>query len=180
MVLDPDKADVDVRSAIFALAARADLQGAADVVGQLLSGGDQVLQRLLACYPHVRRFLPALLQNVRFAAVPTAHAVLPALSHLRALEEGQAGFGDAPKAVISEAWRPLAVVDGHIDRRGYTFCVLDRLRLGASLATPHAGPHLMAPGTSLPAGHPAVAACVLSVNILTATESGSSRVRWAK
>ena len=129
VVLDPDKADVDVRSAIFALAARADLQGAADVVGQLLSGGDQVLQRLLARDPHVRRFLPALLQNVRFAAVPTAHAVLPAVSHLRALEEGQAGFDGAPKAVISEAWRPLAVVDGHIDRRGYTFCVLDRLRL---------------------------------------------------
>ena len=129
VVLGPGTADADVRSAIFALAARADLQAAADLVGELLGAGDQVLQRLLGRYSHVRRFLPALLQNVRFAAVPMTHPVLAALSHLRALEEGQAVTDDAPKAVISEAWRPLVVVDGHIDQRGYTFCALDRLRL---------------------------------------------------
>ncbi len=35
----------------------------------------------------------------------------------------------APRSVITEAWRPLVVVEGRVDRRGYTLCVLDRLLL---------------------------------------------------
>ena len=31
--------------------------------------------------------------------------------------------------MITDGWRPLVVADGGIDRRAYTFCVLDRLRL---------------------------------------------------
>jgi TnpA family transposase len=129
-VLDPDVTDVDLRSAIFGLMAREELQRAVDVVGELLGAGpDQALQRLLARYPHVRRFLPALLDRVRFASVTASHPVIAALDHLRALETGAEKVDAAPRSVITEAWRPLVVVEGRVDRRGYTLCVLDRLRL---------------------------------------------------
>ena len=130
VVLDPDVADADLRSAIFGLTAREELQRAVDVVGELLGAGpDQALQRLLARYPHVRRFLPALLDRVRFASVTASHPVIAALEHLRALETGAEKVEAAPRSVITEAWRPLVVVDGRVDRRGYTLCVLGRLHL---------------------------------------------------
>jgi len=87
------------------------------------------MQRLIARYPHVRRFLPALLDRVRIAAVTSRHPVIAALIHLRALDAGKADIDAAPRAVITEAWRPLVVVEGRIDRPAYTLCVLDRLRL---------------------------------------------------
>ena len=30
--------------------------------------------------------------------------------------------------MVTEAWRPVALPDGIIDKRGWTLCVLDRLR----------------------------------------------------
>ncbi len=128
--LDQLDAAAEVRSVVFALTPREELQRAADVVAEILgTGPDQALQRLIARYPHVRRFLPALLDRVRFAAVTSHHPVIAALDHLRAMEEGTEGVDDAPRAVITDAWRPLVIVEGHVDRRGYTLCVLDRLRL---------------------------------------------------
>ena len=130
VVLDSDVADADVRSALFELTGKEELQRAVDVVGKLLgSGSDQAMQRLVARYPHVRRFLPALLARVRFASVTDRHPVIVALDHLRALEDGKEQIQNAPRAVITEAWERLVVVEGRVDRRGYTLCVLDRLRL---------------------------------------------------
>lgn len=111
------------------MAGRHELERAAAVVGELLGvGSDQKEQRLLARYPHVRRFLPALLRRIRFAAVPPGHPVLAALDYLRSLEDGTA-TERPPTAVITEGWRPLVIAHGTVDRRAYTFCVLDRLRL---------------------------------------------------
>ncbi len=88
------------------------------------------MQRLIARYPHVRRFLPALLERVVFEAVTPDHPVIAALDHLRSVEKGVEKIDDAPQGVITEAWRPLVVAgDGVPDRRGYTLCVLDRLRI---------------------------------------------------
>jgi hypothetical protein len=130
VVLNPDVADPELRSAVFAVTDRETLQQAVDVVAEILgSGTDQVLERLLARYPHVRRFLPALLERVSFAATTPPHPVLAGLDHLRSLERGQAEMGSAPREMITDAWRPLVVVDGHVERRGYSLCVLDRLRL---------------------------------------------------
>ena len=120
VVLDPNTADADVRSAVFGLTAREDLQLADGVVGQLLgSGPDQARQRLVARYPHVRRFLPALLDRVRFAAVTVNHPVIAALEHLSSPEDGTGKLGDAPQSVVTDARRALVVVEGRVDRRRY-------------------------------------------------------------
>ena len=130
VILDGDVADADVRSAIFRLIARDELQRAADAVGELLGTNDQVMQRLIARYPHVRRFLPALLERVVFEAVTPDHPVVAALDHLRSVEKGVEKIDGAPQGVITEAWRSLVVAgDGVPDRRAYTLCVLDRLRI---------------------------------------------------
>jgi len=129
VVLDPDVAHTDVRSTIFRLAGRDELERAAAVVGELVGvGSDQTKQRLLARYPHVRRFLPALLLRIRFAAVTPAHPVLVALDYLQSLESGKA-TDPAPTAVVTDGWRTFVIADGAVDRRAYTLCVLDRLRL---------------------------------------------------
>lgn len=106
VVLDAGVADADVRSTIFRVAGADELERAAAVVGELLGvGSDQAKQRLLARYPHVRRFLPALLRRVRFAAVIPAHPVLVALEYLRSLESGAASE-PAPTAVTLTAGVP--------------------------------------------------------------------------
>ena len=110
-----------LRSAIFVLTAREELRRAVDVVGELLGAGpDQALQRLLARYPHVRRFLPALLDRVHFASVTAGHPVIAGLDHLRALEVGAEKMDAAPRSVITEAWRPLVVVEARVNGPGST------------------------------------------------------------
>jgi len=122
VVLD-NVAEADVRSAIFDVTVREELQRAVDIVGDLLGSGiDQAMQRLIARYPHVRRFLPALLDRVCFAAVTLRHPVIAALDHLRDLDAGKAEIDRAPRAVITEAWRPLVIVEGRIDRRLHPVC----------------------------------------------------------
>ncbi len=55
--------------------------------------------------------------------------MIAGLDHLLALDAEKADIDSAPRAVVTEAWRPLVIVEGRIDRRAYTLCVLDRLRL---------------------------------------------------
>ncbi len=132
VILDADVADPEVRARVFRSVAPDELRPAVDTVeGTAASSGPQgTARRLLNRYPHVRRFLPALLKRLRLSATTAGHPVIAAVEHLGRVERGLADIADAPLEVITDGWRPLALTAaGEIHPRGHTLCVVDRLRL---------------------------------------------------
>ena len=119
--------------AVFAAVPRSELQAAVDRVGELAEAtNSQALERLLTRYAHVRRFLPYLLAQVPFAGGEAAEPVLAGLAFIRTCEGRRVIMQDeTPAAVVTRSWRPLVFADAdRLDKRAYTFCVLDKLRRG--------------------------------------------------
>jgi hypothetical protein len=76
----------------------------------------------------VRRFLPALLEHIHFAAGHADTPLLDALDYLRLQEDSPAELC-APLTVVPSKWRRHAgEAQSRSEKRAYTFCVLDRLR----------------------------------------------------
>ena len=83
-------------------------------------------------YSLVRQFLPALLATIDFEASPAGQPVLDAAVALRSLEgRKKVKVDEVPTDWVRPAWgRLLASEDGQLNRRAYTFAVLERLRAG--------------------------------------------------
>lgn len=86
-------------------------------------------QELDAKYKTVRRFLPALVQHIRFGANAAGEPVVAAVDWLRANQGGKKFADDAPREIVSKSWqRHVLGEDGGMDVHAYTFCVLDELQ----------------------------------------------------
>lgn len=90
---------------------------------------DNYYQEIVARYPAVRRFFPALLRTVEFVSNEAGKPVLKALTFLKDLEgQKQPDMDSAPMDVVPAGWKRLVAPTGKpIDRRYYTLCVLERL-----------------------------------------------------
>ena len=92
LVLDRDLQDAELRSAIFKTLEREELEAAVNQVDSLVRPPEDVYYRELAgSYARVRRFLPHLLQTIRFDATPAGQSVLEALNIWL---EGEQGDGE--------------------------------------------------------------------------------------
>jgi hypothetical protein len=91
--------------------------------------GDRHYNDLLSRYSHVRCFLPRLLSEIGFEGTEAASAVV-AWRFLADAETGvRTDYTKAPMGVVSRAWQPLVFPKaGRVDRRAYTFCVLEAMR----------------------------------------------------
>ena len=143
VLLDPPAGGFDALwAAIAARVSRGELEAASDAVGRLTppeldTGGQDAAFRaeLLRRYPSLRRFLPALLDVVLFEATGAGQPVLDALDALRSLE-GRAGrvtAASVPLELVGGQWKRLVLAnpqlgDGELDRRAYSFCVLEALQ----------------------------------------------------
>lgn len=130
-LLDPAVTDDRVRAATFEYASRAELETAiARVQAIVTHPGDRVAAGMRARYPHIRRFLPALLRHVSFDATTTTDPALAAIKHLAEVEVGKAILSDAPTSHVGARWTALVFGDdGILDAGAYTLCTLDALRL---------------------------------------------------
>ena len=142
VLLDPPPGGVDALwHAIGAHVSRSELMAATEAVNRLAAQPDKDGQdaafrgELLRRYPSVRRFLPALLAIMPFDASAGGKAVLDALHALRRLEgqPGRVNANSVPLSLLSGQWRRLVLAnpqlgDGELDRRAYTFCVLEALQ----------------------------------------------------
>ena len=90
---------------------------------------DNYYQEIVARYPAVRRFFPALLRTIEFQGNEAGKPLLEALTFLREADEQKPpDFSAAPLAVVPTSWKRLVEPkDAPIDRRYYTLCVLERL-----------------------------------------------------
>lgn len=131
LLLDPSVSDTELRAAVFGRVSRSQIEAATTTVGSLAKpSGDHHYGELLSRYPHVRRFLPLLAATVSFEAGRSGQDVLDAWRYLISLDAAEpVDAGLAPMAVVSRAWRPHVEPEaGSLDRRAYTFCVLEALR----------------------------------------------------
>ena len=131
VILDPACADADVRATIFAHLSHAQLAAAVDRVRALARPPDDTYHdELVERYGHVRRFLPTLLRTITFAGTPAGQPVLEAIQFLARLEEPRPPkLQLAPTAVVTRCWKRLVLEEDEVvDRRFYTFCVLERLQ----------------------------------------------------
>ena len=143
VLLDPPSGGVDALwAAIGACVSREDLEAASDAVARLTpaeldSGGQDAAFRaeLLRRYPSLRRFLPALLDVVSFESTAAGRPVLDALDALRGIEgrPGRVSAASVPLELVGGQWKRLVLEnpqlgDGELDRRAYSFCVLEALQ----------------------------------------------------
>jgi hypothetical protein len=93
---------------------------------------DRYYEDLLSRYGQMRQFLPTLLRTVSFDGTAAGRPVLDAVAFLRRIEgQRKPDVSDTPRDVINRDWRSLVLdTDNRVDRHGYTFCVLDRVRDG--------------------------------------------------
>ena len=133
IVLDPLHADAELRTAIFARIPREQLEKDVATIATLSrENNDNYYEHLSNHYGQVRRFLPRLLKEIRFEGNRASQPVLEVVEFLSQFEESsKAALRDAPRGVLTRPWRQLVEQpDGSLDRKFYTFCVLERLHDG--------------------------------------------------
>jgi hypothetical protein len=75
------------------------------------------------------RYLPTLLEHIRFDANVAGRPVVTAFDWLQANMATKKPGTDAPLEVVGKSWqRHVLREDGSIDFHAYTFCVLDELQ----------------------------------------------------
>ena len=129
VVLDTTLPDKKLRNALFAKVPRDVLAQALQEVSNLVRPPDDVFySELSERYRRIRRFLPFVLENLRFGASPAGEAVVAAYEWLRSHPGRFKADDDVPRDVIRKRWQRYAIRDDDsIDHRAYTFCVLDEL-----------------------------------------------------
>jgi TnpA family transposase len=131
VLLDLANEDVDVRSLVFAIVPLEQLTAAVTKVKELVRPPeDKYYDKMLTRWRHIRIFLPKLLNTIEFKGTEAVKPILEAWQFLRSIE-GQKNpvMKDAPITVVKRSWVKLVIgADGEIDRKAYTFCVLQGLR----------------------------------------------------
>ena len=133
VLLDPGCADRRVRDTVFARVPRDQLtQAVAQVADLVGTPDDHYFEDLRTRYSQVRRFLPALLEAVEFAATDAGRLATEAFRFLKTIEgQKRPDMSQAPQALLTPAWQRVVIgPEGQVDRRLYTFCVLERLQDG--------------------------------------------------
>lgn len=134
-LMDSALPDVDVRTAAFKIVPRLEIENAMEQVERLMRPPDDIYyQELQASYRRVRHFFPRFLRTITFAGSPAGQSVIDALTSLKEIENGgQPPSAKPPMDVVTPRWlRYVTRADGTVDRRAYTFCVLERLRVALS------------------------------------------------
>jgi TnpA family transposase len=131
LVLDHTTPDHLLRGEIFKRVPRQRIEQAIAPVGELARPPENDLapEALLSRYSMVRQFLPLLLEAITPQATHGGRAVLAAWEFLRRMERAATpAMHEAPLRIVTPAWRRLVLrPDRTIDRRAYTFCVLQAM-----------------------------------------------------
>ena len=131
ILLDETYEDAQIRTQVFAQIPREQLLAAAATVETLTrSPDDRYYPELVDRYRRVRRFLPTLLCTVAFEGTQAGQPIRQALCFLTAIEgRHKPDMSVAPLEIVSGAWRRWVLTgNGHVDRRAYTLCFLERLQ----------------------------------------------------
>lgn len=130
-LLKEETPDESIGAGVFSQIPR---QKLADIItlvrGIARPSDDNFHNEMVEQYGRVRRFLPHLLNTVKFSAAPAGVTTLDACNYLnREFSSRRQFFVDAPTEIISRSWKRLVInKEKHITRRGYTLCFLSKLQ----------------------------------------------------
>lgn len=130
VVIDDNCEDRQVRSQIWCLMTKEKLIEIIEKVETLARPPqDNYYQELLTKWRSLRIFLPHLLRVIEFESNKAGKAILEALNYLQEIEgKRNPKLDNAPLTFIPKNWVSLVInQDGLIDRKAYTFCVLEQL-----------------------------------------------------
>jgi TnpA family transposase len=130
VLLDPNCDDCNLRSTVWKQISSEELKKAVEQVLELARPpDDNYYQELLGRWRQVRRFLPTLLRTIDFQSLIAGKPILAAWRFLASIEGiNKPKMESAPLEVVSKSWvRWVVGKDRKIDRRAYTFCVLEQL-----------------------------------------------------
>lgn len=130
-LLKEETPDESIRTEVFSHIPRQKLADIIALVREIARPSDDNFHdEKVEQYGRVRRFLPRLLNTVKFSAAPAGSATLNACDYLsREFSSRRQYFGDAPTEIISRPWKRLVVnKEKHITRKGYTLCFLSKLQ----------------------------------------------------
>ena len=131
IVLDPTQEDLEhVREQLYARASHEELVKAVACVDQIARPhGTHHYEELISRYRSVRLFLPKLLE-LPFEGLPAGQIVLGGLAAVRTLEgRRRIGRDEIPGTLVTPTWeRSVFVEPDQVERRSFTFCVLEQLR----------------------------------------------------
>lgn len=157
-----EQGDGDPREAVFATVPRDVIEAAMARVDALARPPDApYFDELLAQHRRIRRFLPALVRAAHLGSTPAAKPLLAAVQHLG---KGDSSGSKLPVEFVPAGWQTRVVVDGVVDPKAWTLCLVDRMRAGLRrrdlFATPslrYADPRLgLLDGMAWEAARPAV------------------------
>ncbi len=132
-LFDPKIEDSLVRAKVFEKFNPEELSASMSVVFDLARPDekDNSYELVLKRWRQIRQFLPLLMETIEWKGTAASQPILEALTFLKSLEgQKKPDLSKAPLAVVnSKSWQRLIVKEtGDIDRRAYTFCVLEQLR----------------------------------------------------
>lgn len=130
ITLDPECPDQQVRSETFKRVSEEQLAASAARVEELARPPeDRYYPEILARWRTVRLFLPQLLKTIQFQTTKSGHVLLKAIQFLQSIEgQIKPDLRQAPLNIVTKGWhRWVCLPNGEIDRRAYTFCVLEQL-----------------------------------------------------
>lgn len=133
ILLAPEQEEAQLREAIFAQISSVQLAAAVEQVESIARPpDDQYYPEILSRWRTVRRFLPTLLNTIDFQATQAGQPILAAVAFLKSIEgKRQPVMTEAPLAIVNKGWlRWVCPTVGEVERRAYTFCVLEQLMNG--------------------------------------------------
>lgn len=131
VLLDSTCDDKLVRSEVFIRMSKEQLTQAVSKVEALARPpDDDYYDVMMRRWKYIRLFLPRLLHTINFEGTETGQPILDALHFLHSIEgRRKLDMSMVPLACVSKSWLRLVLnSQGEVDRRAYTFCVLERLR----------------------------------------------------
>mgnify|MGYP003376051373 CR=1 FL=1 len=131
MLLDPEVLDAELRTKLFENIPRETLAHAIDGVKALIRPDNNVYySELEGKYRTVRRFLPMLVEHVRFGTNMAGEPLIAAIDWLRVNLKLKKPVSSAPREVVGKAWQSHVFrgEEGAVDLRAYTFCMLNKLQ----------------------------------------------------
>jgi TnpA family transposase len=133
ILIAPEQEVTQLRETIFAQVPPEQLAAAVEQVESIARPpDDQYYPEILSRWRTVRLFLPTLLNTIDFQATQAGQDILAAVAFLKSIEgKRKPVMTEAPLSIVSKGWwRWVCPAPGEIDRRAYTFCVLEQLMNG--------------------------------------------------
>lgn len=130
-----DEEDNNLRNIIFSKFSREEVENSISTINNIAQpSGDKFYSEMVEQYGKVKRFLPHLLNDIKFRSAPEGKVIIEALKYLGSINTSHKNkqiLEDPPLNIITKSWgRIVFDKDGKVTKQGYVLCLLNKLQDG--------------------------------------------------